>query len=267
MSWHNGPMMGLDFESSGVDTEADRIVQSALVIVHAAERRVEQDVRLINPGIEIPEAATEVHGITTARAEADGAKPAEALEDLAADLVAGLTAGWPIVGANLVYDLTLMDRELRRHGLATLEQRLRVPIAPVVDVMVIDKICHRFRKGGRKLTDLCDHYGVRIDGAHDAGADALAACRIAWRMVQWGGLPDSHFAQHPGISQRDMASVPAAYRRLAALPLADLHTAQVRAKKVQDAGLAEYFRSKGQAFTGLDGHWPMIPFTGQQAMS
>lgn len=273
MSWINDPMMGLDFESTGVDTETDRIVQSALVIVHASKRHVEQDVRLINPGIEIPEGATRIHGITTARAQAEGGKPAEVLDDLAADLTAGLTAGWPIVCANAPYDITLLDRELRRNGLPTLAQRLNRPdgpVGPVVDVMVVDKYCHQYRSGGRKLTDLATHYGVPLaqEDAHDAGADALAACRVAWKIIHWGGLPDEHFANKARrIEPRDVQKVAGLYRAVATLSLAELHSLQARAKPKQDAGLAKHFRSKGQSFTGLTGDWPMIPFAIQQAMS
>jgi DNA polymerase III subunit epsilon len=260
MSWHNGPLCGWDLETTGVQVEEDRIVQAAIVIVDASKKLVQADVQLVNPGIDIPAEATAVHGISTERARAEGGDPATVLEHYADELTAAQEIGVPLVGANLVYDFTLFDRELRRHGLRTLEQRLGRPLSPVVDVMVLDKLCHRFRKGGRKLTDLCTHYGVKHDGAHDAGADALAACRIAWRMVQWGSLPDSHFIAHPGITSRDMATVPGAYRKLAALSLPELHAAQVRAKVEQDRGLAQYFKDKNQDYSGLDGHWPMIPF-------
>jgi hypothetical protein len=106
-------------------------------------------------------------------------------------------SGCPVVGFNLCYDLTLLDRELRRHG--------RPPLEPgyVIDAFVLDKHVS-YRRGPRKLVDQCQHYGVRIDGAHDAAADALAAARVAWRIAQryptvsGKTLPELHDAQAVG---------------------------------------------------------------------
>lgn len=270
MSWHNSTMIGWDTETTGVDVETDRIVQAAIVVVMPARKLVEQDVRLINPGVDIPEGATAVHGITTERARAEGNPPADVLEHVASELVTAMAAGLPVVGMNVDYDFTLLDRELRRHGLATLDARLGAPIAPVVDIRVIDKLCHPYRKGGRKLTDLCAHYGVPLadEDAHDAGADALAACRVAWSMANWGSKPPEHWTEpERRISPKDAQSVPANYRRLASLTLAQLHETQVKAKAQQDASFADYRRKQGLSVDGLDGHWPMSPYAGQQAIA
>ena len=51
---------------------------------------------------------------------------------------------------------------------------------PVYDPFVIDKTLDRYRKGKRTLGALCEEYGVRLDNAHEATADALAAARLAW---------------------------------------------------------------------------------------
>lgn len=281
--WHNEPMLGLDFETTGVDWDNDRIVQSALVIVVPSQRKIESDVRIINPGIDIPTGASDIHHITTERAKAEGENPITALDHLAEELTAGLMAGWPIVGMNVPFDLTFLDRELRRHGLPTLAQRLKLPVAPVVDVFVMDKMCHPFRKGARNLGALSTHYGVPLaaEDAHDAGADALAACRVAWKIIHWGGLGADHWAKpERQISPRDTGKVPASYQRMAALSLAELHVAQVKAKKQQDEGYAEYLRRQAKTerdavkkaemlarADGCHGLWPMIPFEGQQAMA
>ena len=51
-------------------------------------------------------------------------------------------------------------------------------LRPVLDPRVLDKHIDPYRRGGRKLTDLCAHYKVALDGAHSADADAIAACRV-----------------------------------------------------------------------------------------
>lgn len=253
-------MAGFDLETTGVSVESDRVVQAALVIVDVPNKYSTADVQLINPGVPVPEAASAIHGLTTDKVQAEGGDPAEVLEHYADELFGVMAAGLPVVTMNGSYDFTLFDRELRRHNLKTLEERLGRPIGPAVDVRVLDKLCHPFRKGGRKLTDLCDHYEVRHDGAHDAGADALAACRIAWRMCEWGGRPLEFFQANPAIGSRDVNKVAASYRRLTELTLSELHAVQVKAKAEQDASFAEYKRRRGEE-CDADGHWPMRPYS------
>jgi DNA polymerase-3 subunit epsilon len=53
----------------------------------------------------------------------------------------------------------------------------------VLDILVLDRHIDKWRKGGRKLTDLCAVYGVTLDDAHDACADADASLGILAAMV------------------------------------------------------------------------------------
>src|SRR5690625_5837817 len=79
-SWVNGPMLGFDTETTGVDPSTDRILTAALVHQDADGNR---KVRtwLINPGVDIPASSTEIHGITNEQVQADGVDPAQALEE------------------------------------------------------------------------------------------------------------------------------------------------------------------------------------------
>src|SRR5699024_7334107 len=54
----------------------------------------------------------------------------------------------------------------------------------VLDPFVIDQHFDQFRKGKRTLEMTCEHYQVRLDSAHDATEDALAAARLAWVMAK-----------------------------------------------------------------------------------
>jgi DNA polymerase-3 subunit epsilon len=182
-------MCPFDTESTGVDLENDRIVSATVVVMRPGPNggRHEVDVRshLIAVDIDIHPEAIKVHGITTEYAREHGKPAADVLDLVAADLAMALRAGVPTVGMNLTFDWTLLDRECRRWGVPTVDDRLDgQPIAPVVDIYVIDRALDRYRPGSRKLTDLCGHYGVRLDGAHDATFDALGAARVAYRMGQ-----------------------------------------------------------------------------------
>lgn len=246
MSWHEGPLIAFDLETTGVDVETARIVTACVALIDGSGRRAPEVMPwLVDPGIEIPEAAAKIHGITTAQARADGRPPAECVLEIAQRL---FSAHGPIVAFNAAYDLTVFDREMRRHGVGVqLPDRLTV-----VDPFVIDKAVDKWRKGSRKLADQCTHYGVRIDGAHDASFDAVAAARVAWRIAQ-------------------------RYPEIAAMDLYELHCLQVEAKRQQDASFAEYLRKQAaRAKTAEEhlelteraakvgpGHWPLIPYAGE----
>src|SRR5690606_9444921 len=80
---------------------------------------------------------------------------------------------------NAPYDLSLLHREALRHGL----EPLAAP-SPVIDPLVIDKAVDRYRRGKRTLEVSAEHYGVDLLDAHDAGADAIAAGRVAQAIVR-----------------------------------------------------------------------------------
>ena len=184
MSWHLRRLAAFDIESTGVDPETDRIVTAAVSLC-GGDRPTESHAWLVDPGVEIPAAATAVHGITTEQARAEGRDAAEAVEEIVTLLAAQLRAGTPVIAFNARYDLTMLDREARRHGVVPLVERVGGPEGLlVVDPYVIDKQIDRYRPGKRTLAAVCEHYRVRLDAAHTANADAIAAARVAWRLAQ-----------------------------------------------------------------------------------
>ena len=54
---------------------------------------------------------------------------------------------------------------------------------PVIDPLVLDKAVDRYRRGKRTLEITAQHYRVALDDAHDAGADAIAAGRVAQALA------------------------------------------------------------------------------------
>ncbi len=127
MSWHIGRLAAFDLETTGTDTEHDRIVTAAIGLVGGG-LDAQQHAWLVDPGVEIPAGATAVHGITTERARAEGRPAAEAVAEIIAVLADQVRAGVPIVAFNARFDLTILDREARRYGLPTLvRQRCAAP--------------------------------------------------------------------------------------------------------------------------------------------
>jgi DNA polymerase-3 subunit epsilon len=215
-----------DLETTGIDVETSRIV-SATVAVLGADGVVQERVDwLVNPGVEIPEQATAVHGISTDRAMREGRAPVECVEEIVATIRRHLDRGIPLVAYNAPYDLTLLNRESMRHGIPPL-----LSPEPVIDPLVIDKALDRYRKGKRTLEVTSQFYGVVLDGAHDSGADAIAAGRVA-----------------QAIAKKHGHSLP--------VTLAELHALQVGWCKDQAESFQEYMRRSRDPLFVAAGGWP-----------
>ncbi len=179
MSTWDGRLGVFDLETTGVDTETARIVSACIALLDAAGQPVARWDWLLDPGIEIPEGASAVHGITTERARAEGRPAGIGIAEIAQTLRVLFAQDIPVAVYNAPYDLTLLDRECRRHGIDPIAEP-----APVVDPLVIDKAVDRYRKGKRTLAVTAELYGVALDDAHDAGADAIAAGRVAQALAR-----------------------------------------------------------------------------------
>lgn len=236
MSWAMTRRAAWDFETTGVDVENDRIVTAALVVRDGAE--TERFTWVIDPGVPCPVEASNIHGWTTERLQAEGSTPAKALEDIAGRLAGILLEGLPLVSFNGAFDYSILHFELLRHGLFTLTERLdgALPLT-LIDAFVLDKALDRYRKGSRKLEAVAAHYGVALVGAHDATADALAALGVAEAIA----------ARNPGVAGQ--------------LP-AQLYRAQQLWARNQAASLQEHLRSerageKRDPNAVVDGSWPL----------
>ena len=182
-AWAEGPFLGFDTETTGVLPEHDRIVTVALVMRDDAGTR--EKTWLVDPGVEIPPQAAAIHGITTEMARAHGRPPGEVLAEVAAHLARAQEVGIPIVAFNAAFDLAILDAELARHGLPTLPQRLGRDVGPVIDPLVLDRAVDRYRKGKRKLADLCAVYAVGPGaGLHTAEVDVEATLDVLACMVR-----------------------------------------------------------------------------------
>lgn len=218
-----------DLETTGVDVAADRIVSAHVGLLDGAGAVIHARDWLADPGIDIPEGATAVHGITTERARSEGRPAPVVTAEVVDALRALLDAGIPVVAYNAAYDFSLLKHEAVRHGVAPLEAP-----APVIDPLIIDKRYDRWRRGKRTLSVVAEHYSVRLEGAHDASADAVAAGRVAQAIVErfapW--LPES---------------------------LDELHTRQIGWARAQAESLTEYFVRIGRIDPEetLDGTWPV----------
>lgn len=222
-SWIESPLLGFDTETTGTDVTRDRIVTAALVHSVGPGRENETVATwLIDPEMEIPQAAQRVHGISTAHAREHGMRSADALDEVASLLAEALGKDVPIVAFNGGFDLAILENELRRLGLPTLAERLGHDIAPVLDPLVIDRGVDRYRKGKRTLGDVMAHYGVQTDGTmHTADVDVSATIDV-------------------------LRAIAAAHPRVAESPLAGLHQEQIAWHRAWAENFNDYLRSRGK---------------------
>lgn len=229
--WIDGPVLGFDTETTGVDVLGDRIVTAAVVRRAGTEQAV--STWLLDPGIDIPAEAAAIHGITTEHARAFGRPAAPALDEIARTLAAALLRDEPVVAFNASFDLTLLDAELRRHTLPTLAERIGRPVRVVVDPLVLDRHADRYRRGKRKLGDLCVHYGVTTDAAlHTADVDVAATLDVLRAMA--GRYPE-----------------------LADVPLERLHDVQVGAHRRWATSFNAWRVEQGLDGPGAELDWPV----------
>lgn len=233
--WLNTHLASFDAETTGTDPATARIVSWGRWNIDMRLGRPIHSGWLLDPGIDIPQEASNIHGITTDHAQAHGQAAATGIREIAMDLLHWVAEGAVAVAFNAVYDLTLLHAECVRHGYTDLAHQLTT-ISPVADPFVLDKVItpRRSGKGCRKLTAVADIYQVPLgEDAHGSQADALAAARVLRKMM-------------------------AASPRLAAMNPAQLHEAQTGWFAQQQADMESYFTRAGRAEgRSFDPAWPI----------
>lgn len=241
MTWGDGRFLALDSESTGTDVDSDRIVTACAAIVEGGAV-VYKKSWLLAVEVDIPEAATEVHGISTAKARTEGVDWRQGIREIAGAVKFAIQARLGLVLHNAPFDLTLLDREVRRIGSDGLAEHCGGPIGPVVDTLCLDKAVDRYRPGSRKLVDTAALFGVALgDDAHEAAADALAAAEIARRMWQRSQLSAKEL--HALYADRKYPDrLVQSWQRLGRMTVGQLHEASVGWYREQAESLAAYFR-------------------------
>lgn len=159
----------LDLETTGTWIEKDRIVEIALVKCLPEGGR-ETYLKRVNPGMPIPEAVSEIIGITN-----DDVKDAPSFR-LVAQEVVDFLEGCDLAGFNLErFDLPLLERELSQVGIEFRWQGRKIYDA--------QKVYHLNER--RDLTAAYQFYcGKDLRNAHSALADAEATLEILESQVQ-----------------------------------------------------------------------------------
>ncbi|HIY94934.1 MAG TPA: 3'-5' exonuclease [Candidatus Rothia avicola] len=223
-SWTELSRATFDLETTGIDPKTARIVTASLVLVSPDGEVLRAGEWLADPGVEIPEQASAIHGITTEYAREHG-KPAQQVAYEVAMALGGLFAdGIPVIAFNAAYDFSVLHFELARYGYPPLT------CYPVLDPLVINKHVHKFKRGKRTLEVLASEYSVELENAHTSKDDALAAERLLTAMS----------FEYEEIEQ----------------PATALHEQQITWAAEQAAELQDYFNRIGKQ-ADVSGAWPV----------
>jgi DNA polymerase III subunit epsilon len=171
-----GPVVGarvtvLDFETTGINPHECGVVSVAVSVIDCLckpghPRYKEPEIvfsSLCWPGMDIPEGASRIHGITDrVLHEANAPEVEDVMDHMHRE---GYFEDTLIAAYNLPFDLTILRRYLPHVNKRGLD--------PYVWVRVVDKY-----EKSKKLLDVCTRRGLEFENAHDATADVIATAKL-----------------------------------------------------------------------------------------
>ncbi len=162
------PIVVLDFETTGLDTRNDRIIEIGAVRL-AAGRIVDDLSILVNPGMLLKPKIVEITGITDQmlRDQPGITEVMPKLLDFIGDC--------PIAAHNADFDYAILQSELRRQGI---EREYTV-----IDTLAYARKLYPELKSHR-LGAVCKRLGVSLKNAHRAVHDATATARCLQQMLE-----------------------------------------------------------------------------------
>ncbi|MBR4577957.1 MAG: PolC-type DNA polymerase III [Clostridia bacterium] len=164
---YDGPIVVLDFESTGLNTGKARIIEvGAVKLVEGTVTETFE--QLVDPEEMLPPKITEITGITDASLQGQP-KAAEVLPRLLEFI-----GDAPIAAHNASFDAGLLRSELKRLNLKF--------SAPVMDTLTYARKLYPKLKS-YKLGALCKHLGVSLKNAHRAVHDAAATAQCLAGML------------------------------------------------------------------------------------
>lgn len=184
-------LLVFDTETTGVDTDNDRIVQLFIAVCDGQGNFLDTWEWIINPGVDVPKEASDVHGFTTEYLRQNGRDPKEALKEAWNIFTDYPSLTW--IAYNLSFDLSILDSELARHFGYTDFGTWAEESTKLFDPYLVDRVKDKYRKGARKLENLAEHYGVPFDpeAAHKADYDVLVTAKVAVAVARKYGVPSN----------------------------------------------------------------------------
>jgi len=169
------PIVFFDLETTGLDLSTDRAVSIATLKIDL-EGKTEEKKILINPEMDIPKEASEIHGITN-----EMVADAPTFKQISKSLFSYFE-NCDIAGFNSdYYDVPLLMKEFSRCGIDFPTWELNL-----VDVLKFERMLN-----SNKLSEVYLRYtGKELEGAHDAMNDIKATFEILMCQLEKHGKND-----------------------------------------------------------------------------
>ena len=177
----NRPLIFVDFETTGLDVEIDRIVEFTTLKVYP-DGGNEIKSEMLNPGVSIPLTATRIHGISD-----EDIKDKPKFGEYAKSLYE-FFSGCDIAGYNVKrFDVPLMINEFKRMGID-----FDIGLHDILDSMVIFHTMEPLERP-RDLSAAYKKYcGKELIGAHSSKVDVEATMEILDAQIKYyPQLPDN----------------------------------------------------------------------------
>jgi len=182
-------LVGFDTETTGLDTKNDEAISYGFSVYRNGVN-VETSQFFAVPSRPMSPGAQRVHGVSLdqlkrMRLNGEALSAPKAAVAAATRLGDFASEGATFVGSNPLYDFTMLEFTLRRHGYDGLEAFGASPsLITLVDVVLHDLAIEPRgpRRPYRGLAQLCANYGV-TPGGHDAAEDARAAVEVLLAQI------------------------------------------------------------------------------------
>ena len=165
------PIVVLDFETTGLSSTMDRIIEVGAVKLENGQVTDELSL-LCDPGVPLKPKITEITGITDLML-AGKESPAEGVRKLL-DFIGDC----PVAAHNAPFDMGMLQAECERMGVSFR--------APVIDTLIFSRKLYPTQKSHR-LGAVCRLLGVSLKNAHRAVHDAAATAQCLAKMMEEAG--------------------------------------------------------------------------------
>ena len=161
--------ISFDLETTGLNPDKDKITEIAACRFINGEF-TEEFTTLINPSIPIPKNITALTGITNKMVE-----DAPSINDALPDFMKFI-GSTPLVAQNINFDYNFINKNLQGSNSQFSE-------IPLYDTLSLARGFIYFYNSF-SLGSLCDYYGIKIENAHRASADALCTGKLFVYLLQ-----------------------------------------------------------------------------------
>ena len=161
--------ISFDLETTGLDPNTDRITEISACRFVKGEYS-EEFTTLVNPEIPIPKNIISLTGITN-----NMVKDAPVISDVLPDFI-NFIGTIPLVGHNIDFDYCFLSQNISITD-------FNLPDSSLYDTLSLARSFIYFHNSF-SLGSLCDYYGITIENAHRAGADALSTGEAFLYLIQ-----------------------------------------------------------------------------------